>query len=278
MWIFAALFTSLCFGINNSIFKWSNGKGLSKIHIQFFFYLVAFICTFSYSMATGSSNFHILTLLIGALIGILNTNGNIQLSRAFEKGPASLTAPLVAANAIFPILCSALIFHEHISSTQWIGIFFMMIAVVVIQYTPNAKGQHHYFVWIMHVCFAIFSFGTLGILMQTSTHLQFQPLDVLIAMYGGGSIYLLITLIFKREKVQASELRIGTAVGLLSIVGYGCYFYALSTGIASIIFPIVSLNCLFVVFAGCYLFQEKLKVYQMSGIFIAIIGIILTKI
>ncbi|RID88732.1 EamA family transporter [Peribacillus asahii] len=278
MWIFAALVTSLCFGINNSIFKWSNGKGLSKIHIQFFFYLVAFICTFGYSVFIGNQNFHILTILIGALIGILNTNGNIQLSRAFEKGPASLTAPLVAANAIFPILCSALIFHEHISSIQWIGIFCMMVAVVVIQYTPNAKGQHSYFIWIMHVCFAIFSFGTLGVLMQTSAHLQFQSLDVLTAMYGGGSIYLLIILILKREKIQAPEIQIGTVVGLLSIMGYGCYFYALSTGISSIIFPIVSLNCLFVVFAGCYLFQEKLRIYQISGILIAIIGIILTKI
>ncbi len=43
-------------------------------------------------------------MLLGGIIGILNTNGNIQLSKAYENGPASLTAPIVSANAIFPVL------------------------------------------------------------------------------------------------------------------------------------------------------------------------------
>ena len=65
---------------------------------------------------------------------------------------------------------------------------------------------------------------------------------------------------------------------MLSLIGYSCYFYALNTGISSIVFPIVSLNCLVVVFIGCYLYKERLKLYQMAGVAIALIGIILTKI
>ena len=278
MWIFAALITSLCFGINNSIFKWSSGKGYSKVHIQFFFYFVAFILAIIYGVLVDGLNLNLLSIMLGAAIGVLNANGNIQMASAFEKGPASLTSPLIAANAIFPILCAALIFHEHISSLQWSGIACMLLATLVIQYTPNAKGNHQYLPWIMHTLFSILSFGVLGILMTTSTRLHLNSLDILVSMYGGGTLYLLSALAFKNEKIKLQEVKIGSLVGFLSIIAYGCYFFALNTGIASIIFPVVSLNCLVVVFAGCYLFKEKLKSYQIAGVFAALIGIILTKI
>ena len=278
MWIFAALITSICFGINNSIFKWSSTKGYSKIHIQFFFYFVAFILTMMYGVLVDGLNLNWLSILLGATIGILNANGNIQMASAFEKGPASLTSPLIAANTIFPILCAALIFHEHISTLQWSGIICMLLATLIIQYTPNAKGNHQYVPWMMHTLFAIFSFGVLGILMTTTTRLQLNALDILVSMYGGGTVYLMAAMGIKNKKIKLQEIKIGSLVGLLSVIAYGCYFFALNTGIASIIFPVVSLNCLVVVFAGCYLFKEKLKTYQIAGVFAALIGIILTKI
>lgn len=199
MWIFAALITSLCFGINNSIFKWSSGKGYSKVHIQFFFYFSAFILAISYGLFVDGLQFNWLSIMLGGAIGVLNANGNIQMASAFEKGPASLTSPLIAANAIFPILCAALIFHEHISTLQWTGIVCMFLATLVIQYTPNAKGNHQYVPWMMHTLLSILSFGVLGVLMTTSTRLHLNSLDILVSMYGGGTLYLLSALSFKRK-------------------------------------------------------------------------------
>ncbi|MGE8079920.1 EamA family transporter [Peribacillus loiseleuriae] len=278
MWVLLAILTSLCFGINNTVFKISNGKGISKVHVQFFFYLVAFIMTVSFGLLNGRFHPNWLSLILGSAIGILNANGNIQMSRAFEKGPASLTSPLIAANAIFPVIGAALIFGEHISFIQGIGVFCMLAAAVVIQYAPHAKTDIHYGSWIFHIVLAIISFGILGILMQTSSHLQIQPLDVLTSMYFGGSVYLFITMLVIKQKIQRLEIKTGGLVGCLSIVGYASYFYALNTGIASIIFPIVSLNCLIVMFAGCYLYKEKLKMYQVAGVLVALLGIILTKV
>ncbi|MGX2958293.1 hypothetical protein JNUCC23_03270 [Peribacillus sp. JNUCC 23] len=103
MWVLLAILTSLCFGVNNTVFKISNGKAISKIHVQFFFYSVAFILTASFGLLSGQFHPHWLSLILGSAIGILNENGNVQMSSAFEKGPASLTSPLIAANAIFPI-------------------------------------------------------------------------------------------------------------------------------------------------------------------------------
>lgn len=279
MWIAAAFVTMLCFGLNNMIFKWSTGKGLSKVHIQFFFYFVAFLLSIGYGLIVGISQFNLLTIGLGALIGILNANGNIQMSKAFEKGPASLTSPLIGTNTLFPILSAALIFHEHITLIQWIGIILMLGSAVVIQYSPNqTRGDIEYTAWISRIIFAIFSFGVLGILMKTSSYLQINSLNTLISMYGGGSIYLAIISLIGKEKWLLPEVKTGSLVGLISVVGYGSYFFALNTGTASIVFPIVSLNCLIVVLGGCWLYKEKLKRYQLLGVLSAILGIVFTKI
>ncbi len=278
MWIGAAFLTTVSFGTNNTIFKWSTGNGLSKVHIQFFFYFVAFILTLGYAVVIGRLHLNVITILLGSCIGILNANGNIQMSKAFEKGPASLTSPIIGTNVFLPILSAAIIFHEHITILQWIGIVIMLGSAVIIQYAPNSNSNINYLPWVFRVILAIISFGVLGILMKTTSYLHIDSLNTLIAMYGGGSIYLAVCSIFGKEKWKRSEGSVGTVVGLISVIGYSSYFYALETGTASIVFPIVSLNCLVVVFAGYLFFKERLKLYQIIGVFSALLGIIFTKI
>ncbi|MEK9198307.1 DMT family transporter [Ureibacillus sp. FSL E2-3493] len=280
MWIVAAFITMICFGTNNMIFKWSTTNGLSKVHIQFIFYLIAFIITASYAFITGIHQMNIITVVLGVIIGILNANGNIQMSKAFEKGPASLTSPLVSVNTIIPILSAAIIFNEHITILQWVGIIIMLGSAVLIQYSPQSNGNNsiQYMPWLSRILLAIFSFGILGILMRTSSYLHIDSLNTLICMYGGGALYLCINSLFAKENWQKAEFKFGTIVGLLSIFGYSCYFFALNTGTASIVFPIVSLSCLVVVLGDCWLFKERLRSYQVIGVLSAVLGIILTKI
>ncbi|PLT35164.1 DMT family transporter [Bacillus sp. V5-8f] len=277
MWLAAAFVTTLSFGTNNTIFKWSTGNGLSKVHIQFFFYLVAFMLTLGYGIFAEALHFNLLAIILGGLIGILNANGNIQMSRAFEKGPASLTSPLIGANAIFPIFGAAIIFHEQISLLQWIGIASILGSAIIIQYSPGTTRLIEYRPWLLRVLLAIISFGILGILMKTTSYLDISSLNTLICMYGGGCIYLGMTSLREKENWRKSEVNVGTFVGLISVIGYSCYFYALQNGPASVIFPVVSLNCVVVILAGCWIFKEKLKGYQLIGIFSALLGIIFTK-
>ncbi|WP_187118962.1 DMT family transporter [Bacillus marasmi] len=278
MWFFGAILTTICFGVNNAIFKWSTQKGISKIHVQFFFYITAFVLTIIYALGSGTLKLNITTVLLGASIGILNANGNIQMSKAYENGPASITAPIISANAIFPVLSAGLIFHEQISMVQWLGILLILSSVIAIQYTPKQlKIGTNYSAWIFRMILAFLSFGILGVLMKLSSFLQISSLNILISLYGGGSAYLLILMQTKREKILLPSIKIGSLVGILSIVGYSSYFFALKTGLASIVFPLVSLNCLIVVMAGCFIYKETLKSYQVVGIFSAVLGIVLTK-
>ncbi|RDU38765.1 EamA family transporter [Neobacillus piezotolerans] len=279
MWFMGAILTTVCFGVNNAIFKWSTGKGYSKVLLQFFFYVTAFLLSLGYGMAAGGLKASFLSILLGAAIGILNANGNIQMSKAYEKGPASLTSPIISSNAVFPVLSAAIIFHEHISPMQWGGILIILSSVAAIQYTPvSGKGKSDYYAWIYRIVLAVLSFGTLGILMKLSSTMGISSISILVSMYGGGCIYLLIIILAGKERARQREMKLGAIIGLISIAGYSSYFFALKTGIASIVFPLISLNCLIVVFAGCILFKEKIRAYQLVGVLSAILGIVLIKI
>nr|WP_106782896.1 EamA family transporter [Lysinibacillus timonensis] len=279
MWIIAAVVTMFCFGTNNFIFKATSKTGLSKVHLQFFFNLTAFFIMLGYGLIKGFSAFNALTIVLGALIGILNANGNIQMSKAFEKGPGSITSPLISTNTVIPILSAALIFHEHITLIQWFGIIVMLASAVVIQYTPgNGAVKIDYKPWMAHVLLSIGSLGVLGVLMMTSTHLHIDSINTLVCMYAGGATYLIVNSFIKKEQWQPTELKLGTLIGCISVVGYSSYFFAINTGIASIVFPIVSLSCLVVVLGSCWLYKERLKLYQIVGVISALIGIVITKI
>lgn len=279
MWLVAAIITMLCFGMNNMIFKLTAGKGLSKVHMQFFFYVIAFLLMGGYGLVSGLAPFNGLTIMLGAVIGILNANGNIQMSKAFEKGPASLTSPIISMNTIIPVLSTALLFHEHISLLQWAGIIVMLASAVVIQYMPrNTKRIIDYKPWVLRMMLSLLSFGLLGVLMKTSSYLQIDSVNVLISMYGGGALYLLVTSLVTKEAWVSKEWQLGAVIGCISVIGYSSYFFALETGVASIVFPVVSLSCLVVVLGSCWIYKERLMNYQIIGICTALLGIILTKI
>ena len=172
-----------------------------------------------------------------------------------------------------------LLFHEHITLWQWGGIILMMASAIVIQYSPTKQTVTiAYKPWIGRTLLSLGSFGLLGVLMKTSTHLALDSMNVLICMYGGGAVYLLINSFVQKEVWQRSEMRFGAMIGCISVIAYSCYLFALKTGVSSIVFPIVSLNSLVVVALSVYFFKEKLKSYQMAGIMTALIGIALTKI
>ncbi|SOC43214.1 DMT family transporter [Ureibacillus acetophenoni] len=279
MWLIAAVVTMLCFGINNFIFKATSGSGLSKVHMQFFFNLTAFLIMLGFGLIEGFAAFNALTIFLGAIIGILNANGNIQMSKAFEKGPGSITSPLISTNTIIPILSAALIFHEHITLIQWLGIIVMLASAAVIQYTPGKGGvKIDYKPWMFHILLSIGSFGVLGVLMKTSSQLHIDSVNTLVCMYAGGAGYLIINSLLTKENWQPNELKFGLVIGCISTVGYSSYFFALNTGVASIVFPIVSLSCLVVVIGSCWMYKERLKMYQVVGVITALLGIVLTKI
>lgn len=280
LWLLAAVGTAFCFGINNTIFKWGTTKNVSKVMTQLFFYLIAFVIMLMFAIARHELNFSIPAIIFGLFIGIFNANGNIQMTKAFEKGPASITSTLIASNSIVVVLATALFFPESIPGLHWLGIGLMLAAAVVIQYQSNTRMTIEYKPWLLSCIFAFLSIGLVGVIMKIATYQQVDFTNLLVSMYGGGFLYLCILARkeWKSTKNFQMEFKLGSIVGVLSVIGYSCYLFALKTGFSSVVFPIISLNCVIVMLMGLIVFKERLKMYQFLGIIIALFGLVLSKI
>ncbi len=280
LWLLAAVGTAICFGINNTLFKWGTTKGVSKVMTQLFFYLIAFLIMLLFSFVRHDLNFSIPSIVLGVLIGIFNTNGNIQMTKAFEKGPASITSTLIASNSIVVVLATALFFPESIPMVHWLGIGLMLVAAVVIQYQSNTRMSFEYKPWLLRCTFAFLSIGLVGVFMKMATYQQIDFINLLVSMYGGGFLYLCVLARkeWKNTRNFQTEFKIGSVVSVLSVIGYSCYLFALETGFSSIVFPIISLNCVIVMLMGLIVFKERLKMYQFVGIIVALFGLVLSKI
>lgn len=276
MWLAAALITALCFGTNNTLFKWGVTQRLSSTAIQFFFNLSAFFILLVFGLVTRSLHAVPLAMLLGALIGSLNVAGNIHMTRAYENGPASLIAPLVAGNTMIPVLAAALLFRESIAPLHWVGILLIFGSVVAMQYKPSGESAVGSGPWLGRVILSMLCFGAVGTLMKAASYWDLQSMDVLVALYAGGVLFTAPRI--RRDWFKPLAIRAGAVAGLLSSIGYASYFYAVDTGIASIVFPVISLNCLVVMAGGYFLFAERLKRYQLVGVFTAILGLVLTRI
>lgn len=276
MWLPAALLTALCFGTNNTLFKWGLTRHMPTAAVQFLFNATAFCLLLGLGIATRSLHAIPLALVMGAVMGCLNATGNIEMTLAYEDGPASLVSPLVAGNTVIAVLASAVLFHEAIEPVHWVGILLIFGSVVAMQYRPSQEGQVESGPWLRRVLLAMLFFGAVGTLMKTATYLEFQPLDVLVALYAGGALSLLPQA--RRSWFQLRTVETGAVTGCLSVIGYVCYFYALDHGVASIVFPVVSLNCLVVMAGGYFLFAERLKRHQLIGVATALLGLVLTRI
>lgn len=104
--------------------------------------------------------------------------------------------------------------------------------------------------------------------------------EMLVSMYGGGAVYLSLLARKELKKITAHkiEIKIGILVGILSTIGYSCYLFALKEGPSSVVYPIISLNCIVVLIGSLIIFKERLKKYQLIGIILTLCGIVLTKI
>ncbi|MED3727502.1 DMT family transporter [Priestia filamentosa] len=280
LWFLAALGTALCFGVNNTLFKWGAQQHLNKVCIQLFFYWMSFVLILSFTFIAGNFKFHLLPILTGALIGILNANGNIQMSKAFEKGPASITSTIIAMNTVIVVIATSILFPQSIPLTNWIGIFVIIFAAIIIQYQPKKVTMVDYKIWILSCCLALISIGTVGVIMKYGTYEHYSFMEMLVSMYGGGAVYLsfLARKELKKSLTHKIEMKIGILVGILSTIGYSCYLFALKEGPSSVVYPIISLNCVVVLIGSLIIFKEKLKRYQLVGIILTLCGVILTKI
>jgi drug/metabolite transporter (DMT)-like permease len=281
LWFLAALGTSFCFGASNTLFKLGTTRALSSVKVQFFYYTMAFCVVLFYGIFHKELHLTFLSLSIGGLVGVLNANGNLQMVKAFEKGPASITTTIIAMNSLVGILATAFFFPESLPLWQWFGIALLICSTAIVQHQPEKKNHLEHKSWLLHCTLSLLSIGLASFFLKIASVEKIDFINTLVPMFGGGWCF--FSVLSYRELAHKGfrtkmEIQIGAIVGLIMATGYGLYIYSLKTGPAGIVFSIISLNALVVVIAGVVFFEERLKAYQVAGVILALAGIVLTKV
>jgi drug/metabolite transporter (DMT)-like permease len=207
--------------------------------------------------------------------------------KAYHSGPATLTSPLMSINILLVVFMSTMIFHEHITSLQFMGITCIFIAVALLSANSNSDLIKNR-MWILFVILAIlFIFmreGSLKIAHETGVN----NLHVLFYGYLLASCLSSIKLLSNKKTLAATTTNkendttstwhrpaflLGAMIGLFSATGMGLLAYAITHGPAAVIIPIFSARNFVVILLFIIFFKEKLLPLQWAAVSLLMLGI-----
>ncbi|MCF6807804.1 DMT family transporter [Thiotrichales bacterium 19S9-12] len=284
MWFITALLSALFFGLAGFMFKVANSLKLPSRYVLLGSYLsgsLGFSIVVSYEH---SWMFSWPVLAAAFFIGVGSVFGNLMVYKAYNHGPASLTAPLINLNLVIIIILSVTIFGESLSLFEVIGIMFILMGAVLISFNPREKMTIEKKIWLLYVFFAIcFLFMREGGL-KITFELGMNNHVVLVYAYLLAFIYFLITIfkptLFKSvsstvEMFSKKGLMIGIITGIFSSIGLTLLAVSINQGPASIVMPIFSLRSFVIVLLSILLYKERLNRRQSLALILILISVML---
>lgn len=288
MWLGLALLSMLCFGLSGFCLKWVvQRRGDSHAFfialyaigaLVFFVKLCAQASPVSAVMASFAENGLLLAAL--AVVTLGSALGNQAVAKAYQHGPASLTAPLVNTNVVLVVLMSIVVFGEQLGVLQIAAIAALLIAVSVLGMRSRNQGMRlskAWWLWVLLAIVFVFSReGGLKIAQSLHANLPF----ILFCAYAAATVYF-IGLYSHRHGFAVvlqhrSSIAAGGIAGVFSALGLMALTTAMMSGPASIVVPIFSMRSVVVIALSVLFFKERLSIWQwlaLSTVLLALIAI-----
>ncbi|MDR6226047.1 drug/metabolite transporter (DMT)-like permease [Desmospora profundinema] len=268
--------------------KVSSSQRGSVVHTLWALYLTGTIGFAWWVWALGEFRIDAAVLLGGFIIGLGSAGGNWLFMLALERGPASLTSPLVNTNILLVILFSILFYGERLSWMEGIGVTLLVAAVFLIPVDPDEKLAIKNRRWYALVIAAtlLFTFRNGGLKVTDEAGMAGE----MILFYGYlFSLLWMSVEIWRRRSVSQTDnpghssagikkgLVWGGVAGIFSFAGMQLYTIALIEGPASIVAPLFSTNSLVVALLSILFFRERLSQIQTLSLLLLFTGLVLTR-
>lgn len=283
MWFAWALLSSVTFGMSGFLMKVSSYHRGAVVATLWALYLTGTIGFAWWVWAFGEFRLDGAVLLGGLAIGIGSTAGNWLFMLALEKGPASLTSPLVNSNILLIILFSILFYGERLSWMEGVGVTLLVTAVFLIPIDPDeklaVKNRRWYFLVIAATL--LFTFRNGGLKVTDEVGLAGEI--VLFYGYLFSLLWMSVEMWRRRRRSGGTPAGMqkgliwGGAAGIFSFIGMQLYTIALIDGPASIVAPLFATNSLVVALLSILFFHERLSLFQKLSLFFLFMGLVLTR-
>ena len=241
----------------------------------------------------------LITFLIGAGLGILDTVAYLSFYKGLSLGPITIVSPIASSSGIVTVLLAVIVFSELLSFWQEVGICFTLggvfLAAVNSSIIPGRLDRHSFFStarrslvlrkWrtlrqfksgVFFGCAAMVGFGLFLFFLARWTEVVGSIVSVLLIR-----IFSAITLALYAFCQRASSWRRISMkswggifiIGLFDTVGLVAYSSGTTRDLTSVVAAISSSYSIIPIFLGIVVFRERLARLQGVGVSAIIAGL-----
>lgn len=183
------------------------------------------------------------SIILGSLVGVLGSFGQLVLFIALKRAPAYLVFPLISLTPVITILLAVALLKEKTGRLGWIGIVVAIIAILLLSYQPSGDKTFESYIWMMLAAVPLFAWGAQGYVMRFANE-KMKAESIFFYMMVTSVLLiplaLLMTDFSKPINMSFKGPYLAAMVQVLNAFGALCLTYAYRYGKAIIIAPMTS--------------------------------------
>lgn len=183
------------------------------------------------------------SIILGSLVGVLGSFGQLVLFIALKRAPAYLVFPLISLTPVITILLAVALLKEKTGRLGWIGIVVAVIAILLLSYQPSGDKTFESYIWMLLAAIPLFAWGAQGYVMRFANE-KMKAESIFFYMMVTSVLLiplaLLMTDFSQPINMSFKGPYLAAMVQVLNAFGALCLTYAYRYGKAIIIAPMTS--------------------------------------
>lgn len=214
-------------------------------------------------------------LLSGIITGVFFFSSFIYYQKCIRDNSVALTGSFSKMGILVPVIISVLLWNEHPTPIQWIGIS-LCIAAILIANLSFENGSFGGFKPSLIALFLLNGFAEFSNkFFQKYAYISYKDL-YLFFVFTTSLIISLFFMLKSKRKICLGDILTGICVGIPNLFSSYFLILALYTIKASVAFPLFSAGSIVLInIGGILIFKEKLKGRETISIILTIIALIL---
>jgi drug/metabolite transporter (DMT)-like permease len=218
------------------------------------------------------------SVLLGCVVGLTGSGGQLLLFQALRGGPAYIVFPLVSMFPIVSIFLSVVFLKERATKRQWTGIAVALAAIFCLSYQQSTQSGSTGYGWLILSVFVFILWGIQAYAMKFSNTVM-KAESIFFYMTVTAMLLIPVAIAMTdfshpvnlgfRGPYLAAMIHILNAIGALTLV------YALRYGKAMIVVPVTGLSPLITIVISLLLYRVIPGAVMTAGMVFAALGLYL---
>ncbi len=166
-WFIYTIITTLFWGVWGALIEIPGRSGFPPTLVYIVWSLSMIPCALlGLVVIKWKLDYDLKSVLLGLMIGITGSGGQLALFKALSEGPAYLVFPIISLSPIVTVLLSVFFLNETTTKRHWIGIAIALIAIVLMSFQEPDNNAIKGYVWFVFAIFVFLAWGVQAFYMK----------------------------------------------------------------------------------------------------------------